>query len=68
MAKKIPANNNKSWTNEDVNKLKKMAGTRPTGIIAYELGRSENAIYAKASKEDISLNPSNRSPYNKHNK
>ncbi len=66
MTKKTPQNNNKVWTQEEVKKLQKMAGTRPTGIIAYELGKSESSIYAKASKENISLNPSNKSPYNKH--
>ena len=68
MAKKTPQNNNKAWTQEDIKKLEKMAGTRPTGIIAYELGRSEASIYAKAAKEEISLNPSNKSPYNRHTK
>ena len=47
-------------------KLGKLAdGNTPTGLIAYQLKRSEAAVYSKASDEKISLHPTNQSPYNR---
>lgn len=43
-------------------------GNTPTGLIAYELKRSKAAVYSKASDEDISLHPTNKSPYNRRKK
>jgi hypothetical protein len=36
-----------------------------TRVIGLKLGRTEDAIYSKASEEDISLKPMNQSPYNR---
>ena len=59
-------NNHKQWTKTEVNKLESLAKhNTPTGLIAYRLGRTESAIYSKASEEDISLKPTNQSPYNR---
>jgi len=45
-------------------KLEKLAdGNTPTGLIAYQLKRSEAAVYSKASDEKISLHPTNQSPF-----
>ncbi|MBK7888720.1 MAG: hypothetical protein IPJ86_15980 [Bacteroidetes bacterium] len=45
------------WTVNGVTKLEKMEkGNRPTGLIAYELGRSEYVIRSKANELGISLN------------
>lgn len=60
-----PKNVGKLWSQTDIRKLKSMASTRPVGIIAHVLGRSEAAVRAKAAAESISLHPSNRSPYNR---
>ena len=66
---KIPKNNGKSWTEQDINKLEKLVkGNTPTGLLAYELGRTEDAIRAKASDLEISLKPTNQSPYNRQKK
>ena len=66
---KTPKNSGKQWTDNDVNKLEKLVkGNTPTGLIAYELGRSEEAIRTKASNLDISLKPTNQSPYNRQKK
>lgn len=63
MAKK-PSNHGKSWSDADVKKLEKLAdGNTPTRVIGIKLGRTENSIYKKASDEDISLKPTNQSPY-----
>jgi hypothetical protein len=40
----------------------------PTRIIAFKLGRTENAVRSKASEEGISLKPTNQSPYNRQQK
>ncbi|QEK50907.1 hypothetical protein FYC62_03900 [Pedobacter aquae] len=64
MAKKNLENNGKKWTNEEVEKLKKLAdGNKPTPLMAYELKRTENSIRAKARQEKVSLQPTNKSPY-----
>ncbi len=62
---KTPKNHGKPWKPADVNKLEKMAARRPVGIIAYELGRTEDAIRNKAQEEGFSMNPPERSPYNR---
>lgn len=59
-------NANKKWSEQDVQKLEKLAeGNTPTGIIAMKLKRSESSIRSKASKENISLQPTNKSPYDR---
>ena len=66
---KTPKNNGKQWTENDVTKLEKLVkGNTPTGLIAYELGRSEDAVRSKSSVLDISLKPTNQSPYNRQKK
>ncbi len=63
---KTPKNHGKDWSSGDVGKLKKLAnGNTPTGLMAYELGRTKDAVQSKASEENISLKPTNRSPYNR---
>jgi hypothetical protein len=66
---KTPSNSGKEWTQKDINVLKKLVKQNtPTGLIAYELERSKVAIYQKASEENISLKPTNQSPYNRRKK
>ena len=66
---KTPENSGKKWTTQDVNTLKKLVnGNTPTGLIAHDLGRTENAIYQKASDLNISVKPVNQSPYNRRKK
>jgi hypothetical protein len=63
---KTPKNSGKDWTPKEVSKLRKEAnGNTPTRLIAHEHGRSERAIRDKASDENISLKPTNQSPYNR---
>lgn len=62
-------NSGKEWSSADLKKLEKLAdGNTPTGLIAYHLKRSESAIYSKASEQNISLHPTNKSPYNRRKK
>lgn len=66
MSKK-PINHGKPWTDNQIDKLLKLAKKNtPTRIIGLELGRTEDAIYTKASEEGISLKPTNQSPYNRN--
>lgn len=54
------------WTAQEVRQLEQLAkGNTPTRVIGLELGRTETAIYVKASSEGISFSPTNQSPYNR---
>jgi hypothetical protein len=66
MTKKKPENQGKKWTKTEINSLKKLSkGNTPTGLIAHKLKRSESSVYSKASSENISLKPTNQSPYDR---
>ncbi len=61
---KIPPNSGKQWTREQVQQLQELAGANtPTRVIGLKLGRSEQAVAAKASEVHTSLKPVNQSPY-----
>lgn len=67
--RKSDRNANKLWSQEDVNKLKQLVNENtPTRVIGIKLGRTEQAIYSKASETNISLKPTNQSPYNRKKK
>jgi hypothetical protein len=69
MARKTPGKHRQPWTKGDEKQLKKLAkGNTPTGLLAYELERSEDAIRGKASEIGLSLKPVNRSPDNRRKK
>lgn len=54
----------KKWTEENIKTLKKLVkNNTPTPLIAWKMGRTKDSIYAEASKEKISLKPTNKSPY-----
>lgn len=61
---KKPTNHGKSWTKAEVQALKKLANQNtPTRVIGIKLERTEDAVRAKAGDENISLKPTNQSPY-----
>lgn len=61
-----PKNHGKRWTPSEIKELKNLSkGNTPTGLIAHELGRTKDAVEAKASEENISLKPTNQSPYDR---
>lgn len=65
---KQPANHGKTWTTQQVKQLETLAqGNTPTRVIGLKMGRTESSIQSKASSEDISLKPTNQSPYGKRN-
>ncbi len=62
-------NKGKAWTPIQEGQLKKLAkGNTPTGLIADALGRTEDAVRTKASDINVSLKPTNQSPYNRKKK
>lgn len=66
---KKPVNQGELWTEKDMSQLKKLVKQNtPTRVIGLKLGRSEDAVRSKASNEDISLKPTNQSPYNRRKK
>lgn len=63
---KTPANHNKHWTPSDAKQLRQLAKENtPTRVIGLKMGRTPEAVASKASAENISLKPSNQSPYNR---
>jgi hypothetical protein len=63
---KQPSNHGKQWTSADVRTLERLADQNtPTRVIGLKMGRTEDAVRQKASTEDISLKPTNQSPYNR---
>ena len=63
---KTPANHGKPWTPAEVRQLDQLAKhNTPTRVIGLKLERTPDAVQSKASEENISLKPTNQSPYNR---
>lgn len=63
---KPPANHCKQWTPAEAKQLKQLPQENtPTRVIGLKLGRTEDAVRAKAGENNISLKPTNQSPYNR---
>ena len=61
---KYTRNSGKQWSRSDVSQLRTLAKQNtPTRVIGLKLGRTVNAVRAKASQESISLKPTNQRPY-----
>jgi hypothetical protein len=59
-------NTGKSWSSTDDAQLRQLAAQNtPTRVIGLKIGRTEDAVYSRASKLGISLDPTNQSPYNR---
>lgn len=66
---KQPKNHGKPITKQDVAQLKKLAKENtPTRVVGLKMGRTENAVRGIASDNNISLKPTNQSPYNRRKK
>jgi hypothetical protein len=56
----------KLWTSSEVKQLRELARQNtPTRVIALKIGHPEGGVRAKASEKNISLKPTNQSPYNR---
>jgi hypothetical protein len=63
---KSTRNAGKEWTSSENKELRDLArGNTPTRVIGLKLGRSEDAVRAKAQELGVSLKPTNQSPYNR---
>ena len=63
---KVPANHGKHWSTGEILQLKQLAKENtPTRVIGLKVGRTPDAVQQKASQENISLKPTNQSPYNR---
>ena len=63
---KTPGNHGKHWTPQDVAQLKQLAKENtPTRVIGLKMGRTEDAVRTKAGDNNVSLKPTNQSPYNR---
>ena len=61
---KSTRNPGRPWNDGDVRQLRQLARENtPTRVIGLKLGRTENAIYQRASEERVSLRPTNQRPY-----
>lgn len=64
---KSTRNSGKHWSSTDESQILTMAiKNTPTRVIGFKLGRTEASVRAKAQQLDISLKPTNQSPYNRH--
>jgi hypothetical protein len=63
---KTPGNHHKQWTRTEVAQLQHLADQNtPTRVIGIKMQRTPVAVAQKASEEQISLKPTNQSPYNR---
>ncbi len=61
-----PRRQGKTWTGAEISQLRKLAkGNTPTRVIGLKMGRSEDSVRSKATEKNISLKPTNQSPYNR---
>lgn len=65
MAKK-PANHGKPIKPSDIAQVRKLAAENtPTRVIGLKVGRTEDSVRNIAADNNISLKPTNQSPYNR---
>ena len=63
---KQPSKHGQQWTQQDVKQLKQLANENtPTCVMGIKLQRTPEAVQSKASESNVSLKPTNQSPYNR---
>jgi len=63
---KSTRNAGKPWSPGEVKQLRTLAkGNTPTRVIGLKLGRTPAGVSSKASQRQITLKPTNQSPYNR---
>lgn len=59
-------NAGKHWTPAEVKQLRELARENtPSRVMSLKLGHPEAGVRAKAAEKNISLKPTNQSPYNR---
>lgn len=63
---KTPKNHGSSWTPAADKQLRKLAAQNtPTRVMGLKLGRTADAVRSHAQQINLSLKPTNQSPYNR---
>jgi hypothetical protein len=63
---KYNRNSGKPITIKDIQSVRQLAvKNTPTGVISLKIGRTEDSVRSIASQNNISLRPTNQSPYNR---
>lgn len=63
---KSTRNSGARWSSSDERQLRQLANQNtPTRVMGFKLGRTAEAVQAKASDMGVSLKPTNQSPYNR---
>lgn len=63
---KYTRNTGNTWTSVEISKIRELARQNtPTRVIGLKLGRTESSVRTQASINNISLKPTNQSPYNR---
>ena len=66
---KYNRNSGKSITTKDIQAVRQLAAKNtPTRVIGLGIGRTEASVRGIASQNNISLSPTNQSPYNRTKK
>jgi hypothetical protein len=66
---KTPPNNNKNWTPQQEQQLKKLIQQNtPTRVMGLKLGRTPSAVQNHANQVGLSTKPTNQKPYNRRKK
>ena len=61
---KKPTNHGQPWTPAANKQLQQLAaGNTPTRVIGLKMGRTPGAVASHASQQNVSLKPTNQSPY-----
>ncbi len=65
----IPKNHGKPVTPQVIKEVKTLAAhNTPTRVIGLKIGRTESSVNNIANQNNISLKPTNQSPYNRTKK
>jgi len=66
---KPPKNHAKPWTPPQEAQLRKLANENtPTRVMGLKLGRTEASVRSQAHEANVSLKPTNQSPYDRRKK
>lgn len=66
MTKNYIRNSGTTWTPKQERELGQLARQNtPTRVIGLKLGRTEDAVRTRAHQNNVSLRPTNQSPYNR---